>query len=105
GPPGRYARQRRRAHAAVRAVPERAVKADVVFKPLRELGALLESRKLSPVELTEHFLERLERFGPRYNAVVTVMREHALLQARRAAGDITACRHPAPPPAPPHRGH
>ena len=66
--------------------------ADVVFKPLRELGPLLESRKLSPVELTEHFLERLERFGPRYNAVVTVMREHALLQARRADGEIAAGR-------------
>jgi aspartyl-tRNA(Asn)/glutamyl-tRNA(Gln) amidotransferase subunit A len=72
------------------------VKVDVVFEPLRELGELLRSRTISPVELAEHFLERLERFGPRYNAVVTVMREHALTQARRAEGEIAAGRYRGP---------
>jgi len=68
------------------------VKADVAFMPLRVLGVLLSARKISPVELTEHCLARLERLGPRYNAVVTVMREHALAQARRAEGEIAAGR-------------
>ena len=68
------------------------MKADVAFMPLRVLGVLLSARKISPVELTEHCLARLERLGPRYNAVVTVMREHALAQARRAEGEIAAGR-------------
>src|SRR6266436_5281564 len=68
------------------------MKTQVLFKPVRELGALVRARQMSPVELTEHCLERLERLGPRYNAVVTVMREHALAQARRAEGEIAAGR-------------
>jgi len=38
------------------------------------------------------FLERLERLGPRYNAVVTITRERALGEARRAEGEIAAGR-------------
>jgi len=44
------------------------------------------------VELAELYLDRLERIGPRYNAVVTVMRDHALRQARRADAEIAAGR-------------
>jgi aspartyl-tRNA(Asn)/glutamyl-tRNA(Gln) amidotransferase subunit A len=66
------------------------MRADLLFTPLRELGALLKTRQLLPVELCELYLERLERLGPKYNAVVTVMREHALSQARRAEGEIAA---------------
>ena len=49
-----------------------------VFATVRELGDALRARRLSPVALAELFLERLERLGPRYNAVVTVMRARAL---------------------------
>jgi aspartyl-tRNA(Asn)/glutamyl-tRNA(Gln) amidotransferase subunit A len=68
----------------------------VIFKPVRELAALVRAREVSPVELAERFLARLERLGPRYNAVVTVMREHALIQARRAEGEIAAGRYRGP---------
>ena len=68
----------------------------MIFKPVRELAALVRVREVSPVELAEHFLDRLERLGPRYNAVVTVMREHALIQARRAEGEIAAGRYRGP---------
>jgi aspartyl-tRNA(Asn)/glutamyl-tRNA(Gln) amidotransferase subunit A len=72
------------------------VKADLLFTPLRELGELLKARKLLPVELCELYLDRLERLGPRYNAVVAVMRDHALSQARRAEGEIAAGRYRGP---------
>jgi aspartyl-tRNA(Asn)/glutamyl-tRNA(Gln) amidotransferase subunit A len=42
------------------------------------------------VELAETFLARLETRGPRYNAVVTVTRERAMEQARRAEAEIAA---------------
>jgi aspartyl-tRNA(Asn)/glutamyl-tRNA(Gln) amidotransferase subunit A len=63
-----------------------------VFRPLRELAAAIREQRLSPVALAETFLERLERLGPRYNAVVTVTRERALREARRAEGEIAAGR-------------
>lgn len=61
-----------------------------IFMPIRELSELVRTRRLSPVELAEIFLDRLERIGPRYNAVVTVTRERALEQARRAEREIAA---------------
>jgi aspartyl-tRNA(Asn)/glutamyl-tRNA(Gln) amidotransferase subunit A len=68
------------------------VKTEVVFVPVRELGELVRTRQVRPVELAELYLDRLERFGPKYNAVVTVMRDHALAQARRAEAEIAAGR-------------
>jgi aspartyl-tRNA(Asn)/glutamyl-tRNA(Gln) amidotransferase subunit A len=68
------------------------VKTEAVFMPVRELGELVRTRQVRPVELAEIYLDRLERFGPKYNAVVTVMRDHALAQARRAEGEIAAGR-------------
>ena len=61
-----------------------------VFIPIRELGELVRTKQVSPVELTETFLERLRSIGPRYNAVVTVTPERAMEQARRAESEIAA---------------
>jgi aspartyl-tRNA(Asn)/glutamyl-tRNA(Gln) amidotransferase subunit A len=58
--------------------------------PIRELQTLVQRREVSPVELAETFLARLETLGPQYNAVVTVTRERALQQARQAERDIAA---------------
>jgi aspartyl-tRNA(Asn)/glutamyl-tRNA(Gln) amidotransferase subunit A len=63
-----------------------------VFRPVRELAEAVRARRVSPVALTETFLERLERLGPRYNAVVTVTRERALAQAHQAEAEIAAGR-------------
>jgi aspartyl-tRNA(Asn)/glutamyl-tRNA(Gln) amidotransferase subunit A len=54
---------------------------DPSFLSISELGALLRSGRVSATELTRHFLERLELLGPRYNAVVTVLRQSALAEA------------------------
>ena len=61
-----------------------------VFMPIRELGELVRQRQASPVEIAEIFLQRLDSIGPRYNAVVTVTRERAMEQARRAESEIAA---------------
>jgi aspartyl-tRNA(Asn)/glutamyl-tRNA(Gln) amidotransferase subunit A len=59
-----------------------------VFNSIRELGVLIRDGDLSPVYLTEFFLERLENIGPKYNAVVTVTKERAIKQAKRAESEI-----------------
>ncbi len=67
-----------------------------VFKSIRELSGLVKSRQVSPVELAETFLERLETIGPTYNAVVTVTRDLAMEQARRAESEIVSGNYRGP---------
>jgi aspartyl-tRNA(Asn)/glutamyl-tRNA(Gln) amidotransferase subunit A len=61
---------------------------DLSFLTVRDLGRMLRCRQISAVELAERFLNRLERIGPRFNAVVTVTRELALHQARAAQREL-----------------
>ena len=62
--------------------------ADFAFLTIAELGQLLRQKKTTASELAAYFLDRLERIGPRFNAVVTVTRERALDEAARADRDI-----------------
>jgi len=66
---------------------------EAVFLPLRQLAGLIRAGTAAPVELAETFLRRLDALGPRLNAVVTVTRERALEQARRAEREIAAGRY------------
>ncbi|MBI1851294.1 MAG: amidase [Planctomycetes bacterium] len=59
-----------------------------LFLGVRDLGEGLRARTLTSVELTEAYLHRLETLGKTYNAVVTVTRDRALEQARRADSEI-----------------
>lgn len=51
---------------------------------LAELNEGLRARRFSSVELTKHFLARIERLNPALNAVITVTAEQALAAAQRA---------------------
>lgn len=51
---------------------------------LRELVSLLRKKKISSVELTREFLNRIKTLNPRYNAFITVAEEASLVQARAA---------------------
>jgi len=59
-----------------------------IFTPVSKLSEGIRKGRISPVELAETFLNRLEGLGPRYNSVVTVTRRLALKQARRAEEEI-----------------
>src|SRR5207253_1714345 len=63
---------------------------DILFGPIRDLADRLRTRRLSPVALTEAYLDRLQKIGPRLNAVVTLLRESALKEARAADEEIRA---------------
>ena len=53
---------------------------------IADLGRLLQSRQLSPVELTATYLERVERLNSTLGAYITVMSETARAEAASAAG-------------------
>jgi aspartyl-tRNA(Asn)/glutamyl-tRNA(Gln) amidotransferase subunit A len=59
---------------------------------LKELAAALAQKKISSVELTTLFLDRIERHNPTLNAFVTVDRDKALQQAAAADQKVGADR-------------
>ena len=63
---------------------------------IRELGARLRKRQLSPVELAEGCLDRLDKLGPHYHAVVTLMRDSGMVEARTAERELRAGRDRGP---------
>ncbi len=65
----------------------------VAFWPVLKLAALVRSRQVSPVALTEMYIDRLKRHGPKLEAVVTMTDERALAQARKAEQEIKAGRY------------
>jgi aspartyl-tRNA(Asn)/glutamyl-tRNA(Gln) amidotransferase subunit A len=69
---------------------------DVLYLPVRALGGLLRARKVSPVELTERYLERSRALGPKLNAYATLTPELALRQARDAEKEISSGRYRGP---------
>jgi aspartyl-tRNA(Asn)/glutamyl-tRNA(Gln) amidotransferase subunit A len=69
---------------------------ELLFASIRDLGALIRGRKLSPVALTEAYLDRLDKLGPRLGAVITVTRDLALKEARAAEAEIRAGRYRGP---------
>jgi len=88
---------------SVRDIPRRS---RVVDYEIFELAALLRAGKVSSVELTEAYLERIDKFnGPfetygnngLYNAFVRVDRAGALAAARAADKRLAACRRSGDP--------
>jgi len=61
---------------------------DITALTLTEAAELIRGRKLSPAELTEAYLDRIEKLNPKINAYVTVTAERARADARRATDEI-----------------
>ncbi|HJQ32150.1 MAG TPA: amidase [Pyrinomonadaceae bacterium] len=72
------------------------VTVETLYAPVTELAAQIRARRLSPVELAEAYLQRLETTGKRLNAVAFIMRETALGEARQAEDEIRRGRYRGP---------
>ncbi len=62
---------------------------DLYFQSAVELGRRIRSRKLSPIELTEGYLDRIRRHAPTLNAFATVTGDLAMEEARRAEREVS----------------
>jgi Asp-tRNA(Asn)/Glu-tRNA(Gln) amidotransferase A subunit family amidase len=69
---------------------------ELAFLPTHRLAALIQSRKLSPVELTEIYLERCKKFDPTLMCVVNLMEDSARAEARQAEAEINAGNYRGP---------
>lgn len=57
---------------------------DLAFYTVAELSVLIKERKISSVELTQLFLNRIRKYGDTLQSVITITEERAMAQARRA---------------------
>src|SRR5260370_32683147 len=61
---------------------------EIFYLSVNELAKRIESKKLSPVDLTQAYLDRSQRLGPRFNAYARLTPEIALEQANAAEKEI-----------------
>ena len=69
---------------------------DIFFSPITELNAKLKAKEFSAVELARAFSDRLEKLGPRYNALALSFRERAVRKAKDVDGDLKRERYRGP---------
>ena len=77
-------------------LPLPANEADIAFAPVSQLSRWIESRQITSERLAQIYLSRLEQFDPKLRCVITITREHALEQARRADAEIAVGKYRGP---------
>ncbi|MBF6601270.1 MAG: amidase [Dehalococcoidia bacterium] len=65
---------------------------DLAQASVEDVAGLIASKQVSPVEVTQGMLERIERLNPTLNAYLTVTADAALDEARLAGDEIAAGR-------------
>src|ERR1700693_2269846 len=68
----------------------------IFFATITEINQKLKAKEFSVRELTKAFSERLDRLGPRYNALALSLRQQADREARDVDGDIKRERFRSP---------
>ena len=69
---------------------------ETAFLPVTRLAELLRTRQITSTELTGIYLERLNKYNPLLNCVVTLTEELAIKQAKRADEEIAAGKYRGP---------
>ncbi len=97
-PPGRaYPSERRPFRMTHEEVVQRPAKLEeAAFWPVTKLSALIRTRQVTSVELTEMYLGRLKRYGPTLQAVITLTEDRAMRLAKRADAEIADGRYRGP---------
>jgi amidase len=77
---------------------------DLCFTPAADLARLYRARKVSPLEVVQAVLARIDAVNPAVNAFVTLDREGALRQARQATAALSRAGRGARAPLGPLHG-
>ncbi|HUF69041.1 MAG TPA: amidase [Longimicrobiales bacterium] len=64
--------------------------AEIAFLPVHRLAALIRARAISPVELTEIYLDRLKRYDPVLLCAVEILEDRARAEARESEAELSA---------------
>ena len=68
----------------------------IAYAPVTQLSRWIEARQLTSERLTQIYLHRIDRFNPKLHCVITLLRDHALEQARKADAEIAAGHYRGP---------
>lgn len=69
---------------------------DIAFASVSRLSRWIEKRKLTSQRLTEIYLKRIEQFDPRLRCVITLTRDLAMTQAKKADQEIASGKYRGP---------
>ena len=69
---------------------------DLAFLSVGELGELIKTRQITSEKLTEFYLARLKKYGPKLECFVTLTETLARQQAKRADAEIVAGKYRGP---------
>lgn len=69
---------------------------DVAFFTVTQLGELIRTRRISPVELARMYISRLKQYGPKLNCTVTLTDELGMVQAEQAEREIRRGKYRGP---------
>jgi Asp-tRNA(Asn)/Glu-tRNA(Gln) amidotransferase A subunit family amidase len=84
------------ARSAAKDVPLPASDDDIAFAPVTQLSRWIETKKITSERLTTIYLARLEKHTKELHCVITLTRDHALVQARAADAEIAAGKYRGP---------
>ena len=62
----------------------------LAYATIQDVAKLIKAQKLSPIELVDVCLQRIENLNPNLNAFITLLAEEARAQARAAEAEIKA---------------
>jgi Asp-tRNA(Asn)/Glu-tRNA(Gln) amidotransferase A subunit family amidase len=65
-------------------------KNDLAFYSIEQLAFLLKNKKISSVELTQFFIDRIKKWGDTLQCVITITQDIAMEQAKKADAEIAA---------------
>jgi len=82
--------------SAARGVAMPANDEDIAYAPVTQLSRWIEQRALTSERLTSIYLARIDRFDAKLRCVITLAKDAALAQARRADCEIAAGRYRGP---------
>ena len=70
--------------------------ADIAISPVTQLSRWIEQKTLTSERLTTIYLTRIERFDPMLRCIITLTKDVALAQAKKADAEIAAGRYRGP---------
>lgn len=71
-------------------------KAELAFYSIADLSVLIKNKKISSVELTQFFIERIKQYGDSLQCLISLTESLALEQAKNADAEIAAGKYRGP---------
>lgn len=71
-------------------------KNELAFYSVLQLASLIKHKKISSVELTRYFIDRIKKYGDTLECVITITEDIALQQAAQADAEIAAGKYRGP---------